>query len=243
MLDAHPRIHCGPEVTFMRDFYRDYLEDPLDHLRFSTTARSILEEEELFDVLGDAFIEVHERAAARAGKSRWADKAPENVLYLDRWQRLLGDEWYVVHVVRNPLDTLASMEGRFPLTLPPDLDRKIDFYRRYVESGLTFGERHPTRYRVLVYEALCAEPGDTLGELMAWLGESLDSRQLAFNDVPHQPGLEDASVAATQEVHTRSLGRWSSVLSEEAANHIWSRTRDLWARIDPEGRYESPPDR
>jgi len=243
MLDAHPRIHCGPEVTFFRDFHRDYLADPLDHLRFSTTVRSILEEEELFEVLGRAFVEVHERAATNAGKARWADKAPENVLYLEQWQRLLGDEWCALHVARNPLDTLASMEGRFPLTLPPDLDGRVDLYRRCLEAGLAFGKRHPARYRVVIYEALCGAPEESLGDLMAWLGERLDARQLAFNDLPHQPGLEDPAVSATKGVHTESLGRWSSVLNEESADFVWSRTRELWARIDPEGCYRPLPDR
>jgi hypothetical protein len=230
-------------VTFLRDFNRDYLDDPLDHLRFSTTARSILDEDELLEVLGRSFIKVHERAAEKAHKSRWADKAPENVLYFDQWQRLLGDEWYAIHVVRNPLDTLASMEGRFPFTLPPDLDSRVEFYRRYLEAGLSFGEHHPARYRVVIYEALCEAPEKSLGELMTWLGEHFDPRQLAFNDVPHEPGLEDPSISATREVHTKSVGRWTMVMTYESANSIWSRTRDLWAKVDPERRYRPLSDR
>ena len=59
----------------------------------------------------------------RSGKSRWADKAPENVLYLAAWERLLGHEWLMVQVGRNPLDTIASMrEAEFSLTLPRELD-------------------------------------------------------------------------------------------------------------------------
>src|SRR5437762_3114343 len=99
ILDAHSRIHCGPEVKFFRDFYGDYLDDRLQHLRFMTTARAILPETDLLDVLGRAFVAVHERAAACAGKPRWADKNPENVLYLSEWQRLLRDHWLFVHVV------------------------------------------------------------------------------------------------------------------------------------------------
>jgi Sulfotransferase family len=127
VLDAHSRIHCGPEVKFFRDFYGDYISDPLRHLRFFTSAHALVSESELLDVTGATFIALHERAALAAGKMRWADKNPENVLYLEQWQRLLGDAWLVVHMVRNPLDTLASMqEARFPLTLPPDIQGKVD---------------------------------------------------------------------------------------------------------------------
>jgi hypothetical protein len=237
ILDAHPRIHCGPEVPFFRDFYGDYREDALEHLRFSTTVRSMLPEDELLDVLGHAFVEVHERAARSAGKARWADKAPENVLYLRQWQSLLGDDWYLVHVVRNPLDTVASMEGRFPLTLPPDLEGRISFYRRYTEAGLAFGDRHLSRYRLFVYEALCESPDSAIRELMTSLGEERDPRQLRFNESGHATGLEDPKVSGTTTVHADSIGRWRSVLTQAGAETVWDRTRDLWARIDPERCY------
>lgn len=237
ILDAHPRIHCGPEVPFFRDFFGDYADDPLQHLRFSTAARSILGQEELLDVLGRAFVEVHERAARHAGKARWADKAPENVLYLEQWGRLLGSNWLFVHVVRNPLDTLASMDRRFPLTLPSDLEGRIDFYLRYTRSGLDFARAHRERCVVLIYEALCEAPDPTLAELMRSLGEDLEAGQLAFNEVPHQAGLEDPSIDGATGIHRGSIGRWRSVLGDAEAESAWSRTRALWAELDPDGRY------
>jgi Sulfotransferase family len=234
LLDAHPRIHCGPEITFFRDPYAGYFEDPLRHLRFTTTARSILPEDDLLEILGGAFVALHERAARKADKARCADKAPENVLYTDGWQRLLGDCWVLVQVVRNPLDTLASMkEARFPLTFPPDLDGRIDFYRRYTEAGLDFGDRNPERYRRVVYEELCATPGEALAGLMSWLAESVDARQLALEHDRHAAGLEDPKVAGTTAVHQQSVGRWSATLTEEEAERVRERTGDLWSRIAP----------
>jgi Sulfotransferase family len=242
VLDAHSRIHCGPEVKFFRDFYGDYFDDPLDHLRFARSARSLLDEDELLDVLGGAFVELHERAARGAGKERWADKVPENVVYTDQWERLLGQDWLFIHVVRNPLDTLTSMtEAGFPLSFPPGLEERIDFYVAYNEAGLRFGDEHPDRYHRVVYEALAARPEGVLAELMTSLGEQLEPEQLAFNDGTHQQGLEDPKVAQTTEVHSTSVHRWPSVLGPDEAALVWSRTRALWARIDPDDRYVSPP--
>jgi len=79
LLNAHSRIHCGPEVKFFRDFAGDYLEDPIRHLRFMQSARAILPQAELLKVLGKAFVALHQRAAELACKPRWADKNPENV--------------------------------------------------------------------------------------------------------------------------------------------------------------------
>jgi len=48
ILDAHSRIHCGPEVKFLRDWNGDYLNAPIPYGRFMRSARSILPEDELF---------------------------------------------------------------------------------------------------------------------------------------------------------------------------------------------------
>ena len=241
VLNAHSRIHCGPEIKFFRDFYGDYFDDPLAPYRFTSTARAILPEEELVEVLGRAFVIVHERAARRVGKPRWADKAPENVLYVEQWQRLLGDEWLLVHTVRNPLDTLASMDAvGMPLTFPPDLDGRIEFYRRYTNAGLDFGGLHPKRYFRVVYEELSAAPEAVLGRLMAWLGEALEPQQREFNEVAHQPGLEDPGVAETSAVHAESVDRWRTGLADDEAAAVWAVTEDIWRRIDPGGEIWSP---
>ena len=237
ILDAHPRIHCGPELTFFRDFYGAFRDDPLAHVRFARTARDYLPEDDALRVLGRAFLELHERAAQRAGKERWADKTPENVLHLEGWERLLGDGFVFVHVVRNPLDTLASMAGRFPLTLPPDLEARIDLYLACTEAGVAFADRHPERSLRVVYDQLCADPAGTIEDLMGGLGEEAYPSQLAFNELPHDEGLEDPDIAATDGVHSQSIGRWSEVLTAAEAEHAWERTRTAWSLVDPEHRY------
>lgn len=235
VLDSHSRIHCGPEVKFFRDFYSDYFEDPLSHLRFANSARSLLAEPELFDVLGRAFVTVHERAALHAGKPRWADKNPENVLYLAEWRRLLSERWVFVHVVRNPLDTLASIKERsFPLSVPGSLHERISFYRRYLQAGMAFAEANPSVYFRMQYERLVVAPETELRRLMQWLEESFEPVQLDFNGKPHTMGLEDPKVASTSRIHSESSGRWRQELTVDEAQTIWSQTGDLWKMVDPE---------
>jgi hypothetical protein len=232
ILNAHSRIQCGPEVKFFRDFYGDYFSDPVSHLRFTTSARSILTEEELLELLGQAFIRLHERAAANAGKYRWADKNPENVLYLSQWQRLLGDDWLFVHVARNPLDTLSSMlETPFPLTLPADMQGRAALFCRYNQAALDFAAAYPNRYYVILYEKLVSAPEQTLIELMGWLGEAFESRQLRFNDVSLQAGLEDPKIALSPSMQTQSLGRWRQMLTPEDAALIRRETESIWRAV------------
>jgi hypothetical protein len=237
LLNAHSRIHCGPEVKFFRDFYGDYPDDPLWPMRFMATARAVLPEEELLELFGKAFVAVHERAAARAGKLRWADKTPENVLHLAEWRRLLGDRWMFLHVVRNPLDTLASIkEAKFPRTIPAELDARIAFYQRYTRAGLDFSAAHPDRYQRVVYEQLTLSPESTLSALMESLGETLEPNQLAFNAAPQQQGLEDPKITRTSGIHAESVGRWPGILTAEEAEVIRHETREVWALVSPDPR-------
>jgi hypothetical protein len=234
ILNAHSRIYCGPEVKFFRDFYGDYEKDPIRHGRFLSSARSMISERELLEIMGQGFVTLHERAAVRAGKPRWADKNPENVVFLKEWGWLLGEDWVFVHVVRNPLDTLASIkEAVFPFAIPGGLDDRIAFYQRYTRAGLDFGEAHPDRYVRLKYEDLVVSPRIVLGDLMERLGEHFEAGQIEFHKFPHQQGLEDPKVGKTAEIHVQSVGRWPTRLSPEEAQTIWSQTRCLWTRIEP----------
>lgn len=242
VLDAHSRIHCGPEVKFLRDLYGDYSDDPLAHLRFFATAHSILSESELLDLFGKAFIVLHERAAARAGKLRWADKNPENVIYLASWAHLLGNNWVFVHVARNPLDTIASIkEAQFDKTIPVGMEARIDFYRRYNECGLEFGYKYPERYYRVLYERVITAPEATLFALMEWLGEEFEPMQLDFNELPHERGLEDPKIHRTSEIHPRSIGRWRGLLTEAESAQIEHSLRALWREMDPAGQWAHPP--
>lgn len=232
LLNAHSRIYCGPEVKFFRDFYGDYFQDPLKHLRFAHSARSMLSDDDLLGLLGRAFIDMHEQAAAQAGKVRWADKNPENVLYLAQWQRLLNDDWRFVLVVRNPLDTLASMkESGFPLTIPATLDERIALYVRYTLAGLRFVDAHPDRCYVLAYDRLVLEPEDRLRALMAWLEEDYEPAQLCYNDVPHQAGLEDPKVAKHRQIVRDSIGRWRNAFGQAETEQILAGTHAVWDQV------------
>jgi hypothetical protein len=236
ILDSHSRVQCGPEVKFFADLYV-----PTWALSFLYTVRSLVDTDEALEVLGAAFVELHERAARAAGKPRWADKAPENAIYWPQWERLLGSEWAFVHVVRNPLDTIASLVEAAFVNVPNDPVGRIQHYRAYVESGLRFEEEHPDRAHRIVYEQLVAEPEVTLEALMRFLAERLEPAQLSFNEQAHRGGVEDRKVLGTTAVHRESVHRWRSVVAIDEAEMIWELTGDLWGRIDPAGVFVEPP--
>jgi hypothetical protein len=238
ILNAHSSIYCGPEIKFFKDWYGDYINDPIKHARFIQSARSILPEEELFSLMGKTFIELHVRAAEMNHKRRWADKNPENVLYLPQWQQLLGNAWCFVQVVRNPLDTLGSMaEANFKYTVPSGLEAQIEFYKLYSEAGMNYYEAHPDRSYRIIYERLVESPREEIERLMHWLGERAEPNQLHFNSVTHQAGLEDPKVQKTQKIHTDQIGRWKNDFASHEVQMILDKTLDLWAKLDTENFY------
>ncbi len=240
-LDAHSRIHCGPQVGFFRDFHGDYLGDPLRHARFTASARRMLPKVELFKILGGTFITLHEKAAARAGKPRWADNNPENLLYLSDWRKLLGDEWVFVHVVRDPLDTLASIKkAESPHVIPPTLDARIDLYKRYTQAGVDFGELHPERYYRVVYERFVDQPESQMSSLMDWLGEDFEPVQVNFDQLADQKGSGD-SKRNTIEMRAARIGFWRELLTPSEAEKISHECGLLWQQISGGLDYGSQP--
>lgn len=208
---------------------------------FIPAARQLVGRAAVLDVCGRAFVALHEHAAHLAGKPRWGDKVPENVLHWRDWQQLLGDRWLMVHVVRNPLDTIASLREAQFAELPTDLMGQILLYREYLEQARQFSDQHRDRYLEVVYEELVTHPERTVAALMNGLAEQFQAVQLRFNDQPHELGLEDPKVAATSTVHADSVGRWPELLSVHEAELIWDLTHDLWAQIDPALAYVNAP--
>ncbi|MDP3898898.1 MAG: sulfotransferase [Mesorhizobium sp.] len=218
ILDAHSAIHCGPEIKFFRDFHGDYADDPLAHLRFFSTVRDYrTREADLLQLFGKAFVDFHVMAARSAGKRRWADKNPENAIYTAEWAALLPDGFLFIHLVRNPLDVLASLkETPFRLTVPQDLGERIALYKRFREAGEAFCARTPQRSMEISYEALVARPETVLTEVFDFIGETFE-RGIAqdFNSGRREHGLEDPKIKATTSIHTDSIGRWQIDLAAD----------------------------
>ncbi len=225
LLDSHSRIHCGPEVKFFKDFYGDYLQDDLHHVRLFRTLSTLgLGEEEMLSIFGRAFVESHELAARKAGKVRWADKNPENVLYLKQWSQLLPGGFVFIQIVRNPLDALASLkEIGFHKAVPAAFSDKVRLLKNFLDAGTLHTEQHPENSLTLCYEDIVREPGVTLEYLFSWLGEIFEPEVLERFFLPERgDGIEDPKVKMTHDVHDHSIGRWRQDLTPEEINAVQS---------------------
>lgn len=230
MLDSHSRIHCPPEIKFFKDFYGDYINDHLSHVRFFSTARSIgLSDDELLKIYGRAFIESHKLAAKKQGKKRWADKNPENLLVLNDWYELLDGKMFLIFLVRNPLDTIASLlEIEFPRTIPSDFQEKVNLLCNYVNKGLFFCKNHPEITFFLKYEDLVIRPREKLLELFNFVGEKFEDRVLTdFVSESRGKGIEDPKICNERNIHTKSINRWKTDLTDDQISFILDRCASI----------------
>ena len=175
-----------------------------------------IDDHTLLEVFGKAFIECHVIAARRSGKARWADKNPENVLYLDEWYTLLEGNLFFINVVRNPLDAMASLvEAGFKKTIPKKFNQKAALYNVYLDKSFSFISKHPEISYTLRYEDLVTNPQETLSALLSYLGETYDEAMLKdFFSHHRKSGIEDPKIAKTRSIHSHSIDRWKKDLSK-----------------------------
>jgi len=218
LLDSHSHIHCPSEIKWFKDFYGDYPDDDLGQVRFFKTLRSLgLPENELLEIYGQTYIQCRERAAQHFGCSRWADKNPENVLYLNQWAQLLGDNFVFVYVVRHPMDALSSLcEIGFQKAVPANFHLKVDLLKKYYEAAQAFEACHKERFFCLRYEDLVDKSELSLSRLFLWLGENYEPEVLKrFWWDERISGIEDPKVKQTRGIHSDSIDRWKHDLNNQ----------------------------
>jgi Sulfotransferase family len=218
LLDAHSAIHCGPEVKFLQDLNGGYLDDDCANIRFFSTVHTLgLPPSAILREFGCAFVKLHRDAARAAGKRRWADKVPENALHIRQWRKMLPGGFLFVHVVRNPLDALASIEERgFHHTVPAGFRERALFYRAFRENAEDHERRRPATSIRIRYEELATDPLPVLDRLFRFLGEQPEPQVVTqFNAPERRRGIEDQKIRRTAAIHTGSMGRWRRDLTSE----------------------------
>jgi len=233
IIDSHPDIHCPPEIKFFKDLYQDYFNDILKPVRFFATVRTMgLEPDEILNIFGPGFIECHKLAAKKLNKRRWADKNPENLLYLNEWHKLLRGKMLFIFVLRNPLDATASLiEANFE-TIPATFEEKVEWYLRYINGGIEFMDKYPNQSFLIKYEDLVRNPKGELEKLFAFIGEEFQEEVLAeFNSDQRQSGTEDPKVYLKKDIHSQSVGRYKNDLTEDQIDYMKSKCRTIFYRF------------
>ena len=220
MLNRHSKLFCGPETSmFGLQFWPNNISKMwnLDEKMLISKANSA---DNLVHFAEEFYIE----QSSRAGKTRPADKTPNNI-------RVIGKllNWFprgrFIHIVRDGRDVACSLRNHPKEKIengkivPSLINRPIlECAQRWLNdtsNGLVY-RSHP-RYHEIKYEELVTDPEAVLRGLCEFLGED------------YQPCMVDPSATQSdnmgvgrlvnnqnskEKVSNRSLGRWRDDLTE-----------------------------
>ncbi len=169
----------------------------------------------------------------------WVDKTPIQELQLDQLLLLFPDARFV-HVVRDPLATLAAMktsrrERGVRFFLINQLPTFLRSLQQALDTSTHLGEH---RYLLIRYEDVIDNVGATMRRLAEYLGLEF-SEQLLTPTLNGQPSTSNSAYRCnrvTGRVHKGSLDKWRSVLDREQVEHV---TDELYALAIAHG-YEWP---
>lgn len=166
------------------------------------------------------------RAAEAAGRSLVIEKTPKHVHSITRIMRLLPGA-RVVAMVRNPLDSVASMKQRFgSLELAVErwnLDNAA--VARIVAGGVAVKVR---------YEDLTTDPPREFARALGHVGLGWDPSVLLDGQSAYSSAarnlLKDRVEQVSRPITARS-GRWREALDESEAAAVLASTADVAARL------------
>lgn len=222
ILDAHPRIVCGPELKvtplvcrLWQDFQYGY---------FKALQQHHLTEEDLARSFRTLLMSLLEKDGMAAGKPRIAEKSPNNVFFFQHLHRLFPDS-PLIHVIRDGRDVVCSLRGmdwRNPKTgelidCARDARGAATYWVQAVQAGREAVRQQPTlapHYFELRYETLIAAPEPTLRALFEFLGEPWDSRVMRHHEQRRDLAGESSAGQVSRPINARAIARWKTDLSE-----------------------------
>lgn len=241
LLEAHPNVAVTRRINFWSFYYNRYgdLSDPqnlerclTDMMRYTRIKRLQPQPERLRrDFLNGEqsysrlFALLEEQNMERLGKSRWADKSLNSERYADTILSAFSRA-KMVHIIRDPRDRYASH-----LTHRGGRKGKVGggtalwlWSARLAERNL---RRYPSRYKVVQYEALVAQPETFLGEFCDFIGEEYSPLMLTVEPADQsESGPEAIADRLPRVIWSTSVGRYRETLSEREVAFIQMVTRD-----------------
>jgi len=223
ILDAHPRIVCGPELKVTPLICRMWQD--FQYGFFPSLQQHHLTSEDLRESFRSLLLSLLEKDLERARKPRVAEKSPNNIFFFPHLHQLFADS-PLIHVIRDGRDVVCSllgMEWRHPDTgqrieCTRDARGAATYWVQAVRAGRTAAQQYPSlarRYFELRYEELISAPEAALHPLFAFMGEAWDPKVLRYYEQRRDLGGESSAHQVSRPISRRALARWKTDLKEE----------------------------
>lgn len=141
--------------------------------------------------------------AEKEGKSRWAEKTPNNIFCMDRWLEAYPDGQAVV-LIRDGRDVVLSLNGKRRTPIYIGVYRWIAAANAYLELRKS---KHAGRIIPVYYEEMVRNPADYLEILCSLLDEKFYPGMLDF--WKDESAGEDGQLKyGTSPISDESVGTW-----------------------------------
>ncbi len=245
LLGQHPNLYATFESHWFDPAIRDEWENP-DSRRMTFLRRFL----EIADTCYAGLVETKRQTPDRefidivyaamvqcAGKARWIDKTPDNVLHRDEIAAIWPDAT-LIHVTREPRDCFASWKDKRGDTLDIFLAAAG---RVWDGTADVLGCAPQPGYLEVDYNALVSQPAEVMAPLLDALGEPWDHR-VATLDTDAMVGERETVKAVTgrdshtnrslvRPIFTDSVGQWRRILTEDEAKTIRTELSSFYDRL------------
>lgn len=221
MLNAHPRIHCGPEFKIPH-LLGEWVLHNLGFIQMG------LEEndtsfKEFLPFLGASVEMFLNHQAEMRGKNRVAEKTPQNAMVMPLL-RLMYPKSPMLSIVRNPYEVVASLSEKRWCDQNGNLIDRLRSTESMAQWWVDSVESARTAEAFEVfYEDLIDETEETLKGVCEYIGEPYDSKMLKWYESQeiepgdshgeeiHRPPARQAPKELTDEqrrIVTETCGDW-----------------------------------
>ena len=185
----------------------------------------------------------------RAGKPRWLEKTPGNILHLPR----ILSHWpeaQCIHIIRSPLDVFASnKKGPTPRRHPDHfIETWIEFMKE-IETVKNQGILTPANFMTVSYKRLVTDTVAVIREVLDFLNEPFESAAAEFHGNKHdfeavlaKTGQQNTTLKRMcTPLSTSRLGIWKQIVTKEEIEYFEARIEeaslsDVWReQVSQEG--------
>lgn len=222
ILDSHPNIACGPELTvtpILAELWHG----------FQTTHQSPLKEylltpADINQIFGQMILALVEKYRIEAGKKRIAEKSPNNVFFFQHLNHIFPES-PLIHMIRDGRDVVCSLltmnwinpQTGEPIDYTRDIRKAAEYWVGAVQVGRNAGKISSIspKYMELRYEDVVSDPAPTLKMLFSFIREPWDPIVLKFHEQKRNLAGESSAEQVSKPLYTKAVRRWEKDLSDD----------------------------
>lgn len=231
MLDSHPNIMIAKETGFMRSVSA-ITSIPFWNARDNWVKRIGVTPRELDRSIEAFYEEVFGLAASKQGATRWGDKTPFHVEFIEAAARVFPQARFV-GTIRHP-GAVANSVGRFRWSWRKGIRHWCSANEALLDGGASVGDR----LQLWRYEDLVSSPEPVMREVLDFVAEPWDPTVLEHHR--HQSGRAEGGTVAHDPVDTTRIDKWSDTKSERALDVLDDMAGPLAAFFGYDARQSLP---